>query len=128
MVPSHMRFQALMHDAHEAIVGDVAGPVKAALRVYGDAWDRLERETASKVRKWYGLPPRLHSTVILADRKILLSEMRDIFTPEAAAAARAMGIAVEKPGHTPKIFPRTQQESYEDFLEAFGRWGNGVGV
>lgn len=43
---------ALMHDAHEAYVGDVASPIKAAL---GQAWYRLERLHEEHVQQQLGL-------------------------------------------------------------------------
>lgn len=42
----------LMHDAHEAIVGDASSPVKWAL---GHAWDAFEHPHAHALRRYLGL-------------------------------------------------------------------------
>lgn len=126
MVRPDLAYQALMHDIHEACTQDVSGPVKAALRLYGDAWDRFEQDVARKIRKWYCLPYRLHSEVKKADIEIRESEMRDLFSPVAQDACAALGCKVARPNETRRIFPRTAEESYEDFMVLYRRVGVGI--
>jgi 5'-deoxynucleotidase YfbR-like HD superfamily hydrolase len=126
LVPSHLAFAALMHDAAEAITNDVPSPVKEALRHYGNAWDRLEADVERKIRVHFHLPLRLHSKIIKADEAIRASEMRDLFTPEALKTAREMGVKIAKSGETPRIFPITQKEAFERFVDRASRVGNGM--
>lgn len=126
MVPESFRYQALMHDIHEACTQDVSGPAKDMLRHFGSAWDDFEQEVARKIRKWYCLPYRLHSVVKQADKDIRESEMRDLFSPAAQKACIELGCKVARPNETPKIFPRSQAESYRDFMELYRKIGVGI--
>lgn len=71
--------QGLMHDAHEAFVGDVASPIKWAMD--GNAWETLERTHACAVRSRFGIPWDLASAVKSADVVLLLTEKRDLMGP-----------------------------------------------
>ena len=51
---------ALMHDAHEAYMGDIATPVKKLL---GDAVEELESRLAHVVRKRFALPQTVSEAV-----------------------------------------------------------------
>lgn len=69
---------ALMHDAHECIVGDVSTPVKQAL---GKAWIELENAQAFALRVAYGLSDacRRHAAAVkAADLIALATERRDL--------------------------------------------------
>ena len=48
----HLRLAALMHDAHEAYVGDMASPTKRAV---GEAWYTLEHRIERTLRSAWGL-------------------------------------------------------------------------
>ena len=48
----HAQRAALLHDAHEAVTGDVASPIKLAL---GEAWHNFEAEHARALRRSLGL-------------------------------------------------------------------------
>lgn len=50
--PVSAQLAGLMHDAHEAFVGDISSPVKWEL---GTPWQQLERPHAYQVRKQFGL-------------------------------------------------------------------------
>lgn len=126
IVETGFEYQALMHDIHEACAQDVSGPAKAAIRHFGTAYDEFEQEVARKIRKWYCLPYRLHSEVKKADMLIRESEMRDLFSPEAQQACLDIGCKVARPNETRRIFPRTQQESFNDFMELYRKIGVGI--
>jgi hypothetical protein len=69
---------ALLHDAHEAIVGDVATPVKEFL---GDGWHVLERSVQIAVQQHFGIEraAREHRfTIKYADLRALATERRDL--------------------------------------------------
>lgn len=74
----HAQMAALLHDAHEAITGDAASPVKWAL---GTAWLMFENEHAAAVRAGYHIQSA-HAThradIKRADLIALATERRDL--------------------------------------------------
>jgi len=73
LVPDEYAFQALMHDAHEAYVGDVTSPFKQLLNDY----KHYEKLAEAAVHKRFGLPMQLHPCVKEADMIMLATEQRD---------------------------------------------------
>jgi len=68
----------LLHDAHEAYVGDVPTPIKAML---GTAWNGLEHQAESAVLDAFGLRQSMNDwrdLVTHADRVALATERRDL--------------------------------------------------
>lgn len=75
---------ALLHDAHEAYVGDVATPIKAAL---GSAWQQLERMHEERVHEALGIAhfwphyridiKRMDLIALLVERSALLGPQGD---------------------------------------------------
>lgn len=51
------RLMALLHDAHEAYVGDVASPIKEVL---GTAWQQLEQQHEQRVHQELGIAHLAH--------------------------------------------------------------------
>ncbi len=81
--------QGLLHDAHEAYTGDMASPIKRALRRLGtmavaafDPWEHFERRHASAVRDRFRIPRDLHAAVHAADLALLMAEKRDLMPPD----------------------------------------------
>lgn len=70
LVPDEFAFEALMHDAAEAYVGDCPKPLKKLLPQYQAIEDRHHRVIA----KHYGLPLHTSDVVKEADMKALLME------------------------------------------------------
>lgn len=70
IVPQEYAFEALMHDASEAFVGDVAKPLKCLLPDYRKIEDRVEKAVLSR----FGLTPPLSQVVKRADLKMLRVE------------------------------------------------------
>ena len=69
------QYAGLMHDAHEAYVGDVAAPQKAFI----PGFDEYERKFAHAVQRAHGLDPRdrdMWEAVRLADLQALALENR----------------------------------------------------
>lgn len=62
--------EALMHDAVESIVGDVAKPLKVLLPAYQVIEDRMDRA----VRKRFGLLPHIPPPVKMVDVRMLATE------------------------------------------------------
>lgn len=75
----------LLHDAHEAAIGDIPTPVKIALGV--DAVRALEDRLQDALAPRFGLAPGVlrHPEVVLSDRAALATERRDLL-PEPAWA------------------------------------------
>ena len=69
----------LMHDASEAYLVDLARPVKHDPRMafFREAEDRLQRSINSA----FGLPLEIPESVHVADRRLLLTERRDLLKP-----------------------------------------------
>lgn len=75
LVPADQALAALLHDAAEAFVGDVATPLK---QVLGAAWKSLENNVEAEVFKRLGVNP--HTPEIkLADLIMLATERRCLF-------------------------------------------------
>lgn len=50
--PTLVQLAALLHDAHECIVGDVASPIKAEL---GEVWQAFEDRQQKRLQEHYGI-------------------------------------------------------------------------
>ena len=75
LLPAELAFAGLLHDAGEALIGDVSGPLQAAVRGYKPVKERVEKA----VFEHFGLPWPLPKAVKRADQAALIFEMRDLF-------------------------------------------------
>lgn len=69
----------LLHDAAEAYVADVPGPLKQLPALAG--YRRVEASVQAAVSRRFGLPSSQPESVRLADKRLALAEMRDLFDP-----------------------------------------------
>ncbi len=77
-VSPEVQLAGLMHDAHEAYIGDIPTPIKATL---GSAWKALEAQAASTVQDAFDLKQvmRQYKPIIKhADLVALATERRDL--------------------------------------------------
>lgn len=73
LVPPEDAFAALMHDAAEAVLGDVSKPLKSLLPDYKRIEQRVERAIFAR----FGLPGNLPASIKVADRQMLGIEQRE---------------------------------------------------
>lgn len=73
LVAPELAFEALMHDASEAYLGDVTAPLKALLPDYR----AIEKQVNNLIRVRYGLPVTESREVKQADLIMLATERRD---------------------------------------------------
>ena len=92
LVPEEDAFAALMHDAAEAVLGDVSRPLKSLLPDYKAIEARVERAIFHS----FGLPPVLPDSVKQADKTMLAIERIQVMgnrdpwggLPEASAVVK----------------------------------------
>lgn len=117
-VASGDEFEALVHDMHEAVVGDVTSPVKNAMREINGGlptpWDELEELAAIKVRCEVSVPVEMRASVVKADLDALLTERRDLL---GDFEARPWGIPGEP--WPEKIVPWDHRTAKQRFIERF---------
>ena len=80
-VPAADALWGLLHDAHEAYMGDVTSPLKSALRVQQGSlrhFADVERAASEAVAKSFGLPWPPPASVRHADDVLLATEARDL--------------------------------------------------
>lgn len=75
-VPREHAFQALLHDATEAYVGDVIRPIKHMLPAYQD----IESGVWAAIAMRFDVPFKMHTSVKFADNAVLLAEKRALLT------------------------------------------------
>lgn len=82
--PLEIQRQALLHDATEAYLGDVAKPLKSLLPSYM----RLEAEVWSVICQRFQIPFELHPAVKEADRRMLATEAEQLMCGHTWSAAK----------------------------------------
>lgn len=86
-MPIELRPYGLLHDAHEAYMGDITQPVKRAFRELGGirTLNKIERNLDEAIYKSMGLdfpiPNDIKDLIHAADRRLLATEKRDLLRP-----------------------------------------------
>lgn len=88
LVPKALARQALVHDLHEALVGDVSSPLKRLLRDY----KAIEQAAWEQVAALCGVPAEVHPDVKRADLMMLAIERRHLMPYNTEAWAILDGI------------------------------------
>lgn len=120
---------ALMHDAHEAYLGDVASPIKAALRrleLGGSAWDGLEDAIAEAVRDRFDChhddaPIDAPGAIRRADLRMLATEAPHVLPWPPPRSRELPEWATPYPGVRLSFWPPDEAE--RRFLIAVRRYG-----
>lgn len=111
--------QALVHDASEAYLKDIAQPVKRLPELEG--YRKLEHKLQSEIYEWLGLPVETHPIVKAVDIEILGTETRQILPgihPEWASTLPSGQLPAEIPG---LVLGWKQDLAENTFLRRFHR-------
>lgn len=108
----------LLHDAHEAVLGDIPTPVKHWIGA--PLLARLERPLILAIYARFGLAPMLAEAwqVKQADELALATERRDLLTPSARPWASPC-----EPSPHHQVEPWPESDAYTAFLAAARRLG-----
>lgn len=79
LVSEEHRLAALLHDAAEAITGDIVYPLKQAINdISGGLIDIIERDIHAAIAERFGIAPTLPDEVKHADRMMLATERQQL--------------------------------------------------
>lgn len=73
-LPPELRLEGLLHDAHEAYIGDMVKPLKLNLWKLGIDWKALEHPLELAVRRRFGLPDEMTPEVKRQDYLAVATE------------------------------------------------------
>lgn len=115
LVPPELALTALMHDAPEAYLQDIARPVKPALSNYAEIEGGIWRAMAT----WLGMPEVLPDVIKHMDNAMLLAEREQNMTPTSEDW--------RVPGEPAKVFLQywLPDEAGERFLARYRELTNG---
>lgn len=127
-LPDELKLWGLMHDAAEAYIGDVVGPIKKAFSVrvrVGLAWElnaltACEDRLLQTIAQRFGLSWPMPSAVKEMDRRFLVTEMRDLTRHHGGWQAEADAYGV-KPLDI-RITPWAPARARKAFMSAFERY------
>lgn len=105
------RMWALLHDASEAYLTDVAKPIKPILVGY----DHIEDRLMSAICERFGLPKDQPASVKIADMIMLATEQRDLLCSPPAEWTQTKGVTPAAWG----IVPWFPKHAKNKFLERF---------
>lgn len=74
-LPDNLKLEGLLHDAHEAYIGDMIKPIKLQLPA---SWKAIESRVEFAVRKKFFLPFKMTPAVKEQDRSAVATEHRDL--------------------------------------------------
>lgn len=110
-VPEELALQGLLHDGAEAYLTDINSPVKSVLGEYKLYEKQLERIL---LRKYCGVPV-LDSVIKVADRRALMTEVRDLM-PRSDLFTEPLGMV--QPFEAP-VIPWSPTTARNLFLRRF---------
>lgn len=88
LVPPEHALAALLHDAHEAYIGDMPTPLKRLIPQFKEMELRIEEAVLAH----FGLALPLHPCVKQADLRMLATEQRDLLPPHDDEWALLRGV------------------------------------
>lgn len=114
VVPEELRLPALLHDAAEVYLSDIASPIKREWeRLYGftfyeEAEDRLTRAVCER----FGLDYPLAKEIKIADKMLLRAEQRDLMPNDPTPG----------PVYGPKIIPWSWQDAERIWIGKYNQY------
>lgn len=118
-IDKELALYLLIHDAHEAYVGDISSPLKAALKNHNgnDAFETIEHgiqdAICNKLKLTYPYPSWIQKEVKRIDARMLATEKRDLLESKLEWANEAM------PYDFKLHFPADPQKAKAQFLRRF---------
>lgn len=103
-------FRALMHDAHEAYVGDIVTPIKRELERFHEIEEAVDRAICDKYNMDYKMDPCIKKADVIS----LMTEVRDLMTTPFLDERFNHIVPLDA-----TIIPLGPQEAYDDFLQRF---------
>ena len=115
LVPNEYKMEALLHDLHESVIGDMPSPLKKVIPEYS----AYEEKIAGLFRSKFGLPVKISGVVAEIDELMLFWEKRDI-----------VGRPNDDWGESPmipsgKLWSLHPDRSFELFIKAYGLYSIG---
>lgn len=128
-VPEHDRAWALLHDAPEAYVGDMAAPLKHTNTLWARQRRKVEERLMDRICNTFGLPRSEPKSVRIADRRAVVTERRDLLPddPEWASRPGWAGYLDVEP-FAEVIEPWTPEWARTQFLARFNVLSTGLSV
>jgi len=106
ILPEHLKLWGLLHDATEAICGDVVSPLKSLIPAYKE----IEEGICKAVCKRFGLPCLGYGLIKEADKAVMAAEMIQLFG--WYDLARGVGIAPAPIQIAPMSWQHVRREFY----------------
>lgn len=118
LVPPEFRLEALLHDAHEAYLTDIARPIKYLPQLAG--YREIENSLDKVIRHFFGLPLEMSPEVKRADNIALVTEARDL-VPGVTQQQWYLDYASKYPPRKQRIRPWDGWMARSRFIEEFER-------
>lgn len=112
MVGQEQGLAALFHDAAEAYTGDIVAPLK---RFLPPEFRQIESQIEEIILRYFGITNVNHAEIKLADKRALVTEMRDLMT---RPPAKWNEDGIYEP-HPEKIVPLSPREAEGAFLRRY---------
>lgn len=114
-VPKELRFAALLHDAHEAFIGDISTPLKRTFGIEFLEWENdVEGDIRYSIEAFFDVKT-IDPKIQHADLQVLGMEKRDLFIRDDIEWESLKGIEIP----SIKITPLSPYESKILFLNQF---------
>lgn len=119
-------YNALHHDGHEALIGDISTPVKNCLNKLGNnVWRNFEHDFAKRYRKYWGVAHPMPSFVKRADEIALRLEISFIAPNPAKSAFMRSGIHPLYDSKWSLTEVWTPDRAFMEFMDRHQRLGSG---
>ncbi len=126
LLPESMQLQGLLHDGHEAFIGDISSPLKRTLKDNGarEVCHQLQEGFDFAIYRALGIPLPTRTTkqaIHDADLAMLMAERRDLMKP--ARPFKAWNAELEALTPAPNLIePWSQADAKAEFLRLFHAW------